>query len=141
MIRRASDTIARVGFFLYDGTVRCPLRIVRTDFRPGSGDHEDPPEIADDQSGLRFRVDLTAAGDPNKWRVGGGYFRTQAAAERHLKETSRTFTGRTNGPAIGIGSELDSTLRIDKVESTHRDHRNRSIMVTGIAESDRSCGV
>ena len=87
MTRPASDTIARVGFFLYDGAVRCPLRIVKTDLRPGSGDVEDSPEIADDQSGPWFRVDVTAAGDPNRWRVGGGYFRTQEEAERHLKET------------------------------------------------------
>ena len=88
MAQPASETIARVGFFVYDGTVRCPLRIVKTDFRPGSGDVEDPPEIADDQSGVWFRVDLTAAGDPTTtWRVGGGYFPTQEEAERHLEDT------------------------------------------------------
>jgi hypothetical protein len=83
----ASDTIVRVGFFLYDGLVRCPLRIVKIDLRPGTGDYEDPPEFADDQPGTWFRVDLTAAGDPDRWSAGGGYFPTQEEAERHLKET------------------------------------------------------
>ena len=87
MAHRTNDTIARVGFFLYDGEVRCPLRIVKTDLCPGSGDDGDPPEIANDQSGPWFRVDLTAAGDPNAWRAGGGYFRTQEEAERHLEDT------------------------------------------------------
>jgi hypothetical protein len=76
----------RVGFFLYDGTVRCPLRIVKTDLRPGSGDADDSPEIANDQCGPWFRVDLTAGGDPDMWIVGGGYFATQEEAERHLTE-------------------------------------------------------
>ena len=58
----ANDTIVRVGFFLYDGA-------------------------ADDQPGTWFRVDLTVAGDPDRWSVGGGYFPTQEQAERHLKET------------------------------------------------------
>lgn len=37
------------GTFLYDGTVTCDVRIVRTEMRYGSGDHDDPPEIRDDQ--------------------------------------------------------------------------------------------
>jgi len=87
MTTPASDTTVRVGFFLYDGLVRCPLRIVKTDLRPGTGDYEDPPELADDQPGTWFRVDLTAAGDPDRWCAGGGHFATQEEAERYMKET------------------------------------------------------
>jgi hypothetical protein len=87
MTKRAQEAIARLGVFLYDGSVRCPVRIVMTDFRPGSGDAEDPPEIADDQVGVWYRVDLAAAGDLVEWRVGGGYFRSQEEAERHLEQT------------------------------------------------------
>lgn len=64
---RPGDRIVREGFMLYDGRVRCPVRVVRTRMRPGSGDYEDEPELANDQPGIWFRIDLTAAGDPNRW--------------------------------------------------------------------------
>ena len=37
-----------LGTFIYDGTVECDVRIVRSDIRFGTGDHDDPPEIQDD---------------------------------------------------------------------------------------------
>ena len=42
-------TVVKRGIFLYDATIVCDIRIVKTDVRYGTGDAEDPPEIADDQ--------------------------------------------------------------------------------------------
>jgi hypothetical protein len=33
----------------------------------GSGDHEDPPEIAEDQSLETFEILFTSAGNPGAW--------------------------------------------------------------------------
>jgi hypothetical protein len=53
-------TIKR-GSFLYDGTVRCRVEIVQTDFLPGSGDYEDPPEIRDDVHGIFYEIHYRSA--------------------------------------------------------------------------------
>lgn len=70
------ETVVKTGAFLYGGHVRCPVRIVQTDYLPGSGDDDDPPDIAEDQLGTWFRVDLTAAGDPTRWASSRHGFKT-----------------------------------------------------------------
>jgi hypothetical protein len=72
---RSGEIAVRSGSFHYDGTVRVPLWIVRTEMRPGSGDYEDPPAVADDQPGTWFRVDYCAAGS-DRVSASGGYFST-----------------------------------------------------------------
>jgi hypothetical protein len=42
--------IMKVGEWLYDGMVPCEVVITREDIFPGSGDYEDPPEIANDRN-------------------------------------------------------------------------------------------
>lgn len=81
---RPGERVVKTGCFLYDGRVRCPIRIVRTDLRPGSGDCEDEPGIADDRSGTWFRVDLTAAGSPDRWASSIDGFPSVDAAVAHL---------------------------------------------------------
>ena len=46
MISRPSDRIVKKGNFLYEGSVRCRVEIVQTDFRPGVDDDEAPQEDA-----------------------------------------------------------------------------------------------
>lgn len=61
----------RRGTWLYAGKVPCEVRIVRHDTLYGSGDHEDPPEVANDRKIECFYILFhTPAGDP-PW-VGGG---------------------------------------------------------------------
>jgi hypothetical protein len=57
------------GTFLYDGTVSCDVRIVRTDVRYGSGDHEDPPEVREDQPGPCFYVEWSSTTQRGEQRV------------------------------------------------------------------------
>jgi hypothetical protein len=39
------------GTWLYAGEILCDVQIIHTNFRPGSGDYKDPPEIEEDQYG------------------------------------------------------------------------------------------
>jgi len=67
-----TERVVRTGTFRYDGVPLCKVRIVQTDFRPGSGDHEDPQECREDQSGIFFRIDYTPPRSED-FRAGGGY--------------------------------------------------------------------
>ena len=70
----ANERVVRSGTFLYDGTVLCDIRIVCSSVRPGSGDWEDPPELANDQFGEFFIVQYgstTARGVFNACSGGG----------------------------------------------------------------------
>jgi hypothetical protein len=66
-VLRPGDRIVKAGYFMYDGTVRCAIRIVQTDTIPGTGDFENGPERAEDRHGTFFRIDISAAGSPNCW--------------------------------------------------------------------------
>ncbi len=74
----------KTGYFMYDGTVRCPIRIVQTNTSPGTGDYEDDPEFADDRHGTFFRIDITAAGTPDHWASSIEGFDSLDAALAHL---------------------------------------------------------
>ncbi|NRF72491.1 hypothetical protein HLB44_36655 [Aquincola sp. S2] len=59
------------GTWLYAGDTPCAVKIVSHHVLYGTGDHEDPPEIADDQEVECFYIYFsTPAGQP-QW-VGGG---------------------------------------------------------------------
>lgn len=53
------------GMVLYDGSVRCPVRIVETDHMTVIGDDEEPQEQPG--TGTWFRIDLGRAGEPTHW--------------------------------------------------------------------------
>lgn len=65
------DPPEKKGSWLYAGSTSCEVRIVRHHTLYGTGDYEDPPDIAEDRSVECFYVIYsTPAGQP-KW-VGGG---------------------------------------------------------------------
>jgi hypothetical protein len=78
------ERIVKTGYFMYAGSVRCPIRIVVTELLPGSGDCEDPPRVAEDRHGTFYRIDMTAAGSPERWSSSIQGFETLAAALAHL---------------------------------------------------------
>jgi hypothetical protein len=51
--------VVKSGTFLYGGLRICKVRIVKTDFWPGSGDYEDPPEFQEDKYGEFYEVQYT----------------------------------------------------------------------------------
>jgi len=66
------EVVVKSGTFLYDGTVTCDLRIVRSQVRPGSGDWEDPPELADDKEGEFFYVQFGSTTERGRFNASGG---------------------------------------------------------------------
>lgn len=67
-----TERIVKTGTFRYDGLPLCKVRIVQTDFRPGSGDHEDSAEWRLDQAGTFFRIEYTPPRSDH-FAVGGAY--------------------------------------------------------------------
>lgn len=71
--------VVRSGTFLYDGLRICRVRILQTDFCPGSGDYEDPPEVREDKYGTFFEVQYTPPRE-ERFAAGGGYYESLAEA-------------------------------------------------------------
>jgi hypothetical protein len=67
------------GTFLYDGPVRCAVEIWQTDFRPGSGDYEDPEDVREDAHGKFFEIRYASPGQKRMTAGGGWYDSLQAA--------------------------------------------------------------
>lgn len=68
------------GTFLYDGTVTCDVRIVRTEVRYGSGDHEDPPAVRDDLPEPWFYIEWGSTTARGEYKAGGGGYSTLSDA-------------------------------------------------------------
>lgn len=71
---KAGETIAKTGCFTYASKVTCDLRIIRSPIRYGSGDHDDPPELADDQSVETFYVEYGSTTERGTFTAGGGVY-------------------------------------------------------------------
>jgi hypothetical protein len=74
MTLKAGETIAKTGCFTYAGQIICELRIIRSPLRYGSGDHEDPPDIADDQAIATFYVEYGSTTERGTFNAGGGVY-------------------------------------------------------------------
>ena len=90
MNSRPTDCLVRCGTFLYDGSVRCVVEIWQTDFRPGSGDHEDPDDIREDAHGTFFEIRYRWPGERSQ--AGGGYCDSLAEATAAVEATVEQVT-------------------------------------------------
>ena len=72
MTLHAGEVVVKNGTFLYDSTVICDVRIVRSRMRPGSGDWQDPPEVADDHHGDFFRIQYGSTTARGHFNAAGG---------------------------------------------------------------------
>ena len=72
----------RSGTWLYDGTVPCRIRIVRSPVFHGSGDEDDPPELREDREVESFYVLFSPPSGPGG-DMAYGPFLTLAAAASH----------------------------------------------------------
>jgi len=80
------------GTWLYAGTVPCEVRIVRHHMLCGSGDYEDPPDVADDREVECFYVLFhTPAGQP-QWVGGGAALSLAEAVSLAEKKLGSTIT-------------------------------------------------
>jgi len=85
--------VLKTGHWTYGGKIRCKVEIQFSKMRPGSGDHEDPPESRDDQAGDWFVLSHSSPTDPDQcppnWTSAPGYPTPQQAitqAEATLRD-------------------------------------------------------
>ena len=87
MTSRPIDRVAKRGSFLYDGSARCDVEIIQTDFRPGCADHEAPIE---DAHGEFYEIRYLWPCQPS--RAGGGYYDSLAEAMASVEATVKQVT-------------------------------------------------
>ncbi len=79
MARANREQVVKTGTFHYGGLPVCKVRIVQTDFRPGSGDRADAAEVREDRAGTFFRIEYSPP-RAEQFRAGGGYHSSLHAA-------------------------------------------------------------
>ncbi len=77
--------IRKRAVLLYGGVREYRAIILESDILHGSGDYEDPPEIADDQSIPCYHIWFQNLIDPGNYCAGGGEYPTLAEAMRKLE--------------------------------------------------------
>ena len=82
--------IVKTGEWLYDGTIPCQIVITLEDLFPGTGDGEDPPEIANDRHVPCVQIWYENPSQPGDFKAGGGYAWTVAEAVRRVESTIRS---------------------------------------------------
>lgn len=87
MERSSSERVVRVGTFLYGGEVVCDVRIVLSPVRFGTGDHDDPPDVAEDAVQDTYYVQYGSTTSRGVFNAGGGEFQTLLAAIAHVEAT------------------------------------------------------
>ena len=90
----SSDTtypVVKRGTFTYDGSVQCGVEIVQTDFRPGTGDHEDAPELREDTHGTFYEIRYQSAGGDGRFSSGVFGFESVEAAMRHVESVASSI--------------------------------------------------
>ena len=81
--------IVKEGRWLYSNEVWCVVRIHRVDFWPGTGDHEDASEVADDRVGEFYRVEYGPPNDAGRF-IGGGFHERLSQAIAIVEKTVPT---------------------------------------------------
>lgn len=76
--------IVKQGTFLYADTVTCDIRIVKSPIRFGSGDHEAPPEIAEDRQEECYYIQFGSTTERDIYNAGSIAFSTVAEALQWL---------------------------------------------------------
>ena len=74
------ENIIKAGTYLYDETVLCDVCIVLSAVRFGTGDYEDPPEVADDVEMDTYYVWFGSTIARGHYNAGGGGWSSLAEA-------------------------------------------------------------
>ncbi len=67
------EKIIKVGSAKYDNKTPYKIEILETNFKPGSGDYEDPPEIQNDHFGTFYQIKYYSPVD-STYTAGGGWY-------------------------------------------------------------------
>ena len=73
-----------VGVAPYDAGATYKIEIIKTNFRPGSGENEDPPEIMNDEYGIFYKVKYTSP-DELEAKAEGAYYSSLEEAKSNLE--------------------------------------------------------
>ena len=68
----SGEVVVKAGTFLYNETIPCDIRIVRSPIRYGTGDHDDPPDVANDQDREVFYVQFGSTTERGQFSSNGG---------------------------------------------------------------------
>ena len=68
------------GTWLYDRSEKNEVHVIKTNFKPGSGDNEDEPEVRNDQYGTFYRIHIGAY-NLEKPFMGGAYISVKEAKQ------------------------------------------------------------
>lgn len=66
--------VVKRGVFLYAGAVECDLCIARSSVHYGTGDAEDPPEVAEDLKRETYYVYYGSTTERGRFSAGGGAY-------------------------------------------------------------------
>ena len=78
----SNEKVVKEGTYLYDGTVKCDIRIVYSPILFGAGDYADPPELSDDQDVDTYYVWFGSTTERGKFNAGGaGYASLEEAIQ------------------------------------------------------------
>ena len=86
---KIQSKIIKIGKAKYDNTTPYKVEISETNFKPGSGDYEDPPEVRNDQFGRFYEIVFYSPPD-YKFTSGGGWYDS-------LQEAIRVAESKTGG--------------------------------------------
>ena len=80
--------IVKRGTFIYADSVQCGVEIVQTASRPGTGDCEDPDDIAADVHGTFYEIRYQSAGGDGRFSSGVFGFESLEVAMRHVESAA-----------------------------------------------------
>jgi len=80
--------IVKQGTFLYDELVECDIRIIFSKIHYGTGDYEDPPEIANDLVQDTFYLQYGSTTQRGVYNAGGGGFPSIEAAIKYAESAA-----------------------------------------------------
>lgn len=89
------ETLVLSGTWLYADEIEKEVHVIKSNFKPGSGDYEDPSEIQDDQYGDFYDIRIGKYPD-GKPPYGGGYS-TQSEAMEYAAKICPSLRWRFNG--------------------------------------------
>ena len=108
-----NETVVQEGTFCYDSEIECDIRIIHSPVRHGSGDPEDPPQIANDVEQSTFYIQYGSTTERGVFNAGGCGYSTLAEA----------MAAAVDSPGIGNtirwreGKMLRRSLSIEKTSS------------------------
>lgn len=89
-MKQIEEELILSGTWLYGGSEIREVHIIKTIFKPGSGDHEDEPEVRNDQYGTFYGIHVGAYSGKNIFMDG------EYASVKEAKEYAATVCTSLN---------------------------------------------